>query len=105
MKRLLGGPLIGKLLHNFELSVNTPKGTMPQGVPFENEEGYRKIRLISGHDSTIVYLLISWGIYDRVVTPYATALMIELHEDQSEFGFYVEVSLNALALKLLFKPS
>jgi hypothetical protein len=100
MKRLVAGPMIGKILNNFKIRSEIRRDSRPaEESPFQNEEPFRRMRLFSGHDTTIAGILNTWGVYNNMIPPFASALFMEMHRKPEGGGgeapskSYIEVSV------------
>jgi lysosomal acid phosphatase len=95
MKRLVAGPMISKILDNFKIRSDIPRDSTPAGEsPFQSEEPFRRMRLFSGHDTTIAGVLDTWGVYNMMIPPFASALIMEMHRKPGAAESYIEVSLH-----------
>ena len=59
------------------------------------------VRLYSGHDTTLTFLLHSLGLYDGTPPPYASAVIFELYQDQNK-TFRSDLHLSIQCLKVYF---
>ena len=75
LKRLRGGPLIKKITTHMERKVA--------------KETNKKMFLYAGHDSNIANLLNSVGAFNYLPPPYASTVIVELHEVDSSFNVQV----------------
>lgn len=78
LKRLKGGPLLKKILHDSLAKAN-------------NSQSHKDIKMYSysGHDSTISNLLLALKVWDEQVPDYNILALIELHEIDGVYGFKV----------------
>jgi lysosomal acid phosphatase len=65
--RLRGGPLLGKMLSNMLSKPN-------------NTDNDMQLYLYSTHDNTMAALLSTWDHYNGTNPPYASAIIVELHQ-------------------------
>lgn len=70
--------------------------------PVLDDKPHHKLALFSGHDTTIQPLLISLGIWDGQWAPYATMLIIEIHEliEKSDYAFRLLLNGRVLTSKM-----
>ncbi|ELU04324.1 hypothetical protein CAPTEDRAFT_223899 [Capitella teleta] len=68
---LRAGPFFNDLIQLMEKSITT--------------DDKRKITIYSGHDVTLVVYLMAMGVYNHLQAPYASSVIFELHEIDSEF--------------------
>ncbi|KAL1465232.1 hypothetical protein WDU94_004819 [Cyamophila willieti] len=76
LKRLKGGPLLDDIVRHM---VAKSKDKLKK----------KKLWVYSAHDTTVSNLLNTLNVFDLQCPPYASTVMIELHEDQDEY--YVNV--------------
>ncbi|XP_043938639.1 lysosomal acid phosphatase isoform X2 [Protopterus annectens] len=69
--RLQGGVLLGQILRNISLAMNT---TSPQ---------HQKLMVYSAHDTTLVALQMALGVYSGKQPSYASCHMFELYEEDN----------------------
>jgi putative exporter of polyketide antibiotics len=70
-RRLRSGPLVSSILKRIDSKLEQ-----------SDEVAKQKVYAISGHDSTIAGFLRAFGIKPAVFPLFATALIIELHQDE-----------------------
>jgi len=76
MKKLRAGPLLEEILENMR---NTASG-FDTSIPL-NERGQTKMFLYSGHETTMANMLISFGVFDKILSfPYSSAIFLEVHQ-------------------------
>lgn len=90
LKRLRSGPLVEKIVKNMVLNETL------MGEENKSRNGRKRIHFFSGHDTTIAGVLDTLGIHNKKRPPFASALMLELHQRENSRGtylndFYVEV--------------
>ncbi|ODM94066.1 Lysosomal acid phosphatase [Orchesella cincta] len=84
MKRLRAGPLLAKLVGNMN---KTRESVANPG----NEES-KKMYFYSGHDHCISVVLDTLEMYDKKRPPFASALLLELHQSPDDSQeFYIEI--------------
>lgn len=71
--KLRGGPILHEIVRNFEAHVH------PRSKGKKNINKF-KLRLYSGHDTTIAGILQVFGVYNYELVPYTGAVMIELYK-------------------------
>lgn len=81
-KRIRAGPLLHKILTSIQKFINSAPNS-------------KKFLMYSAHDSTLGRLMGALEIFDPIVPPYASALMIELHRDPDS-DYYVKVNFNVI---------
>lgn len=74
MNILKGGVLLGQVIEKTLLKVTEPE-TLP------------KMYMYSAHDSTLVAFLVSLNVFNRLIVPYASCVMVELHKPQKSPHF------------------
>ncbi|RXG60516.1 Lysosomal acid phosphatase, partial [Armadillidium vulgare] len=67
LKRLRGGPLLGMMAGNMRKKSH---GDLPK----------KKMQMFSAHDTTVSVLLNSMGVFNNVSPPYASTVVVELHQ-------------------------
>ena len=77
LKRLYGGPLLKRLMTNMRESSTKSK---------------RKMFVHSAHDDTLGAVMSSMGIFNSRIPPYASSLIVELHEEENTGKYFVEVN-------------
>ncbi|CAL8098910.1 unnamed protein product [Orchesella dallaii] len=83
MKRLRTGPLLSKLVGNMNKTRESAAG-------LEISES-EKMYFFSGHDHCISGVLDTLQMYDKKRPPFASALLLELHQEQDSQEFYIEI--------------
>ncbi|XP_014261504.1 lysosomal acid phosphatase-like [Cimex lectularius] len=84
MKRLKGGPVLKDMLESFQSKLNA------QHFP-------RNITVYSAHDTTIVFLLNTLGVYDFIPPPFAAAVLVELRQNKNNEKFVTVLYKNSEA--------
>jgi len=76
-KRLRGGPLLGLMISNVQNKINNSSTNL------------MNMYMYSAHDSTIAAFLSALGVYNGLIPPYASTVMVEVHQIDSEY--YVQM--------------
>jgi len=92
MLKLRGGPLLKQmvsymdLLRNIDVSKKDAElyanGHLDDHCPSEYKKA--KLYVYSGHDTTLAALLNTLGVYNNILPPYASCVMVELHGTETE---------------------
>lgn len=69
-------------------------------IAVENEDRARKLSLYSGHDSTLAPLLAAWNVFDRVLPPLGSYLIIELYRHKHTREKHIRMLYNDRVLAL-----
>ncbi|XP_014790422.1 prostatic acid phosphatase isoform X1 [Octopus bimaculoides] len=77
MQLLKGGHLLWDIVENMNLKVTEP-------------ETLRKFIMYSAHDSTMIALFMSLNLFNDILPPYASCLIIELHKSE-ENSYFVQI--------------
>lgn len=70
MIRLKGGVLLKKMLTNMEVA---------------RSQAFPKMYMYSAHDSTVATVLAAMTVYNKLMPPYASVVMVELHEIHNDY--------------------
>ncbi|KAK7867403.1 hypothetical protein R5R35_003832 [Gryllus longicercus] len=79
LQKIKGGPLLKKIVEDAKEKIN---GTLE-----------RKFFMYAGHDSTIVNLLMSLGVWDTQVPGYGILTLVELHQEKENGNYGIKVFL------------
>lgn len=79
LARLKGGPLVGKMISDME-----QKSKNVTGTPI-------KFFMYSAHDTTLAAFMSALGVYNGKQSPYASAVGVELWEDDATKSFNVSI--------------
>ncbi|GAB1610523.1 prostatic acid phosphatase-like [Argonauta hians] len=77
MQKLKGGYLLWDIMENMNLKVTEP-------------DTRRRLVMYSAHDSTLVALMMSMNVFNNILPPYASCLIVELHQHSNQ-SYYVEI--------------
>lgn len=78
LARLKAGPIIDKIVEHFTNATS-------------NVTDYRKALVFSGHDITIANVLNALGAFEYHCPPYASTILMELRQNQSDYSTYLNV--------------
>lgn len=90
MKRLWGGPFLHHLLKNMQAIAGNLGSSPDESVHSLSKGTRRKMLMYSAHDSTLERIMNTMGVFQPHCPPYASALIIELHQDLNK-DYYIEV--------------
>ncbi|XP_041452493.1 lysosomal acid phosphatase-like [Lytechinus variegatus] len=79
LARLKGGPLVGKMIADME-----EKSKNVTGIP-------AKFYMYSAHDTTLAAFMSALGVYNGKQSPYASAVGVELWEDEDTKSFNISM--------------
>jgi len=77
MKRLKAGPIISRIVDNFNFA-------LVNGTENKTDAQDNKMYMFSGHDYSIASILSTLGVFDGKRPPFASALIFELYEQKTE---------------------
>lgn len=78
LARLKTGPILEEIIQHFSNATG-------------NVTDYRKVLVFSGHDITIANVLNTLGAFEYHCPPYASTILIELRQNQSDSSTYLNV--------------
>lgn len=86
LKRLRGGPLVGRILKDMERMMGKDVGPVwASGIESSHYDGAPIVHMYSAHDTTVAIHLQTLGVYDSIPPPYAACVVHELHHDNGSW--------------------